>query len=97
MAGLFVPQRFTVPAPLRPGPHIPVWAFGRFDEITDLVEKASDLTLPDFRSQRPLIRCDIHVAKARDVPPIKILGTANILLTPAATRAQPARSATSTD
>jgi hypothetical protein len=33
----------------------------------------------------------------RDRPPIKILGTANILLTPAATRAQPANSPKPTD
>ncbi len=39
---------------------------------------------------------DIEIAirdgSARDVPPIKILGTANIQLTPVATRAQPAES-----
>jgi hypothetical protein len=37
---------------------------------------------------------DVEIAirdrSTRDLPPIKILGTANILLTPAATRAQPA-------
>jgi hypothetical protein len=32
----------------------------------------------------------IRAGSARDQPPIKILGTANILLTPATTRAQPA-------
>jgi len=32
----------------------------------------------------------IRDGNTRDLPPIKILGTANILLTPAATRAQPA-------
>jgi hypothetical protein len=32
----------------------------------------------------------IRTGSARDQPPIKILGTANILLTPTATRAQPA-------
>src|SRR5450631_3379010 len=44
---------------------------------------------------------DVEIAirngSARDVPPIKILGTANILLTPAATRAQPASSANPAD
>jgi hypothetical protein len=39
---------------------------------------------------------DVEIAirdgSTRDLPPIKILGTANILLTPAATRAQPASS-----
>jgi hypothetical protein len=29
----------------QPCPHIHVWSFGRFDEITDLVDKASALTL----------------------------------------------------
>jgi hypothetical protein len=29
----------------QPGPAIHNWPFGRFDEITDLVEDASDLTL----------------------------------------------------
>jgi hypothetical protein len=36
------------PASLRPCPHIRVRAFDRFDEILYLVEKTSDLTLPDF-------------------------------------------------
>jgi hypothetical protein len=44
---------------------------------------------------------DVEIAirdgSTRDLPPIKILGTANILLTPAATRAQLAGSAKSTD
>jgi len=39
-----------------PGLPIPGQSFGRFDEITDLVEKASDLTLPDS------VRCHFHVA-----------------------------------
>jgi hypothetical protein len=43
------------------------------------------------------VRIPIRDGSTRDVPPIKILGTANILLTPAATRAQPASSAESTD
>lgn len=42
----------------------------------------------------PIQARDVEVAirdgSTRDVPPIKILGTANILLTPVATRAQPA-------
>jgi hypothetical protein len=38
---------------LRPSRDIRASAFGRFDEITDLVEKTSALTLPDFA------RCDI--------------------------------------
>ena len=42
------------------------------------------------------VRIVIRDGNTRDVPPIKILGTANILLTPAATRAKPANSA-STD
>jgi len=42
------------------------------------------------------VRIAIRDGNTRDVPPIKILGTANILLTPAATRAKPANSA-STD
>jgi len=44
---------------------------------------------------------DVEIAirdgNARNAPPIKILGTANILLTPAATRAQPASSSKPTD
>jgi hypothetical protein len=44
---------------------------------------------------------DVEIAirdgSMRDRPPIKILGTANILLTPAATRAQPAGSPKPTD
>ncbi len=44
---------------------------------------------------------DVEIAirdgSMRDRPPIKILGTANILLTPAATRAQPASSQKPTD
>jgi hypothetical protein len=43
------------------------------------------------------VKIPIRDGSTRDVPPIKILGTANILLTPAATRAQPASSAESTD
>jgi hypothetical protein len=39
------------------------------------------------------VRIAIRDRSTRDVPPIKILGTANILLTPAATRAEPANSA----
>jgi hypothetical protein len=42
------------------------------------------------------VRILVRDGSTRDVPPIKILGTANILLTPAATRAEPASSA-STD
>jgi hypothetical protein len=34
----------------------PCSAFDRFDEITNFVEEATDLTLPDF------VRCDIDVA-----------------------------------
>jgi hypothetical protein len=33
-----------------------VQSFGRFDEITDLVEQASALTLPDFGCRHPAIR-----------------------------------------
>jgi hypothetical protein len=44
---------------------------------------------------------DVEIAirdgSTRDVPPIKILGTANILLTPVATRAQPASDPKSAD
>ena len=44
---------------------------------------------------------DVEIAirdgSTRDVPPIKILGTANILLTPVATRAPPASNAKSTE
>jgi hypothetical protein len=43
------------------------------------------------------VKIAIRDGSTRDVPPIKILGTANIMLTPAATRAQPASSANSTD
>jgi len=43
------------------------------------------------------VKIQIRDEGTRDVPPIKILGTANILLTPAATRAQPASSAESND
>lgn len=43
------------------------------------------------------VKIPIRNGSLRDVPPIKILGTANILLTPAATRALPASSAESTD
>jgi len=44
---------------LPPSPHILVRPFGRFDEITYLVEKTSDLTLPDLGRGRPSIRCDV--------------------------------------
>jgi hypothetical protein len=37
---------------LRPCRYIRVSAFGRFDEITHLVENASALTLPDFERSR---------------------------------------------
>jgi hypothetical protein len=43
------------------------------------------------------VRIPIRDGSTRDVPPIKILGTANVRLTPTATRAQPASSANSTD
>jgi hypothetical protein len=43
------------------------------------------------------VNIPIRDGNTRDVPPIKILGTVNILLTPAATRAQSASSADSTD
>jgi hypothetical protein len=43
------------------------------------------------------VRIPIRDGSTREVPPIKILGTANILLTPTATRAQPTSSAESTD
>jgi hypothetical protein len=43
------------------------------------------------------VKIPIRDGSTRDVPPIKILGTASILLTPAATRAKPASSANSTD
>jgi hypothetical protein len=43
------------------------------------------------------VKIPIRDESTRDGPPIKILGTANILLTPAATRAQPASSADSTN
>jgi hypothetical protein len=43
------------------------------------------------------VRIPLRDGSSRDVPPIKILGTANILLTPSATRAQPASSADSRD
>jgi hypothetical protein len=43
------------------------------------------------------VKIPIRDGSTRDVPPIKILGTANILLTPVATRAQPASSANPTD
>jgi hypothetical protein len=45
-------------ASLRPSPDIHVRSFGRFYEITYLVEKTSDLTLPDF------VRCHFRVAIA---------------------------------
>jgi hypothetical protein len=41
-------------------------------------------------SQARDVEIAIRDGSSRDLPPIKILGTANILLTPAATRAQPA-------
>jgi hypothetical protein len=40
-------------------------------------------------SQARDVEIAIRDGSSRDLPPIKILGTANILLTPAATRAQP--------
>jgi hypothetical protein len=43
------------------------------------------------------VKIPIRDGSTRDVPPIKILGTVNIVLTPAATRAQPASSAASPD
>jgi len=36
---------------LRPSPHFLVRPFGRFDEITYLVENTPDLALPDSRSE----------------------------------------------
>jgi hypothetical protein len=47
---------------LRPSLHIHVQSFGRFDEITYLVEKTPDLTIPDSQARRFRIRCHIHVA-----------------------------------
>jgi hypothetical protein len=43
------------------------------------------------------VKIAIRDGSTRDVPPIKILGTANILLTPVATRAQPANNSKLTD
>ena len=43
------------------------------------------------------VKIPIRDGSTRDVPPIKILGTPNILLTPTETRATPASSAESTD
>jgi len=43
------------------------------------------------------VKIPIRDRSSRDVPAIKILGTAHILLTPSATRAQPASRAASTD
>jgi hypothetical protein len=43
------------------------------------------------------VKIPIRDRNSRDVPAIKILGTVNILLTPDATRAQPASSANSLD
>jgi hypothetical protein len=43
------------------------------------------------------VKIAIRDGSTRDVPPIKILGTANILLTPVATRAQPASNPKPTD
>jgi len=43
------------------------------------------------------VKIPIRGGSTRDVPPIKIMGTANILLTPTATRAQPASGANSPD
>jgi hypothetical protein len=40
------------PASLRPSLHIHVQSFGRFDEILNLVEKTSALTLPDLERRR---------------------------------------------
>jgi len=36
-----------------------VRSFGQFDEITDLVENAPALALPDFRRGRLSVRCDV--------------------------------------
>jgi hypothetical protein len=47
------------PASLRPCPDIHVRSFDRFAEIPYLVEKASDLTLPDFRPL--LLPCSIFI------------------------------------
>jgi hypothetical protein len=43
------------------------------------------------------VKIPIRDGSTRDIPPIKILGTANVLLTPAATRAQPASGENSTN
>jgi hypothetical protein len=43
------------------------------------------------------VKIAIRDGSTRDVPPVKILGTANILLTPVATRAQPASNPKPTD
>jgi hypothetical protein len=43
--------------------HIHVQSFGRFDEITCLVEKTSDLTLSDLGRGRASIRCDIILSQ----------------------------------
>lgn len=43
------------------------------------------------------VKIAIRDGSTRDVPPIKMLGTANILLTPVATRAQPASNPKPTD
>jgi hypothetical protein len=42
------PRRFTIHVSLRPSLHIHGQSFGRFDEITYLVEKTAGLTLPDL-------------------------------------------------
>jgi hypothetical protein len=52
---------------LRPCRTIRGPAFDRFDEILYLVEKASNLTLPDLGRNRPSIRCDFRVANGARV------------------------------
>jgi hypothetical protein len=52
MVGPFGPQRFGIHASLRSSRYIHVPSFGRFDEITHLVEKTSDLTHALARHRR---------------------------------------------
>jgi hypothetical protein len=56
---MFSSARTTPSVANLPCPHIHVRSLGRFDEITDLVEKTPGLALQDFPQDSPVAESDL--------------------------------------
>jgi hypothetical protein len=70
-SGRAVRANMTPSMASQPSPHFPVRAFGRFDEITDLVDNAADLTLArhgDSGARARPLRCGSCPTAARPIP-----------------------------